>query len=325
MKRKYILGSIADTEAVEKLNPFFPKAFAFLKRPDLAALPAGRYEIAGDDCYAMINETELKPVDEGRCEAHSKYVDVQTPLSAPETFGVAVTPERALDGAFKDGDCVFMDVPFDTVDLKPGEFAVFFPPDDAHAPCLTRGTTGGVHRKVVVKVRNVELIPSFQVDHTKIVPGVYVSRVDAIGGDYATTFDVRMKTPNQEPAIHPNAMHTIEHVVATFLRSDPEWKDRIVYWGPMGCLTGCYLIVKGRPTPREIAPLLLRAFAHCAGYEGEVPGATAVNCGNYLLHDLQMAKWESARYVEILKTRPCYDYPSTERIRTETGRTFFDS
>ena len=82
------------------------------------------------------------------------------------------------------------------------------------------------------------LIASFQVDHTKIVPGIYESRVDEIGGDYATTFDIRMKAPNKEPAIHPNAMHTIEHVVATFLRNDEEWKDRIVYWGPMGCLTG---------------------------------------------------------------------------------------
>ena len=104
-----------------------------------------------------------------------------------------------------------------------------------------------------------DLIASFQVDHTKIVPGIYESRVDEIGGGFATTFDVRMKVPNGEPAVHPNAMHTIEHVVATFLRNDAEWKDRIVYWGPMGCLTGCYLIVKGRPKPQELQPLMLRA------------------------------------------------------------------
>jgi len=168
------------------------------------------------------------------------------------------------------------------------------------------------------------LIASFQVDHTKIVPGIYESRVDEIGGDYATTFDIRMKTPNKEPAIHPNAMHTIEHVVATFLRSDAEWKDRIVYWGPMGCLTGCYLIVKGRPKPQELQPLLLRAFEHLASYDGEVPGATAVNCGNYLLHDLPMAKWEAARYVEILKTDARYEYEMTKRIDTQGG-TFYDS
>ncbi len=168
------------------------------------------------------------------------------------------------------------------------------------------------------------LIASFQVDHTKIVPGIYESRVDEIGGDYATTFDVRMKVPNQEPAIHPNAMHTIEHLVATFLRNDAEWKDRIVYWGPMGCLTGCYLIVKGRPKPQELQPLLLRAFEFTRDFEGAVPGATPVNCGNYLLHDLPMAKWEAARYVEILKTSACYEYPMTKRLDTADG-VFFDA
>ena len=170
-----------------------------------------------------------------------------------------------------------------------------------------------------------ELIASFQVDHTRIVPGVYVSRVDDVGGEKVTTFDVRMKRPNVEPAIHPNAMHTIEHVVATFLRNDPEWKERIVYFGPMGCLTGCYLILKGEPTPQETAALLLRAFEHAAAYEGEVPGATAVNCGNYLLHDLPMARWESRRYADILRERPSYEYPKFQRIEVDGGKTFFDS
>ena len=170
-----------------------------------------------------------------------------------------------------------------------------------------------------------DLIPSFQVDHTLIVPGIYVSRTDTIGGDYATTFDVRMKRPNAEPAVHPNALHTIEHVVATFLRNDPEWKDRIVYWGPMGCLTGNYLIVKGRPTPQEIYPLVVAAFEHMRDYEGPVPGATAVNCGNYILHDLNMAKWEAARFVETLKTKPCFEYPVAQRITTVTGSVFYDS
>ena len=170
-----------------------------------------------------------------------------------------------------------------------------------------------------------ELIASFQVDHTKIVPGIYESRTDEVGNGYVTTFDIRMKTPNAEPAIHPNAMHTIEHVVATFLRNDSEWKDRIVYWGPMGCLTGCYLIVKGRPTPAELCPLMIRAFEHCAKYSGEVPGATPVNCGNYLLHDLPMARYEAERYVRILREEPCFEYPTAERITTEKGMMFFDS
>ena len=169
------------------------------------------------------------------------------------------------------------------------------------------------------------LIPSFQVDHTLIRPGIYVSRTDEIGGDFATTFDIRMKRPNVEPAIHPNAMHTIEHVVATFLRNDGEWKDRIVYWGPMGCLTGCYLILKGRPTGEEICPLILRSFEHLRDYEGPVPGATAKNCGNYLLHDLAMAKWEAAQFVGRLKAEPCFAYPVAERIMTESGSVFYDS
>lgn len=157
-----------------------------------------------------------------------------------------------------------------------------------------------------------DLIPSFQIDHTLIVPGIYESRVDTIGGDFATTFDVRMKRPNAEPAVHPNALHTIEHIVATFLRNDPEWKERIVYWGPMGCLTGNYLIVKGRPKPEEVCPLVLRAFRYLRDYEGDVPGAAAVHCGNYRLHDLAMARWEAARFVEALETHPHFTYPVLE-------------
>jgi S-ribosylhomocysteine lyase len=170
-----------------------------------------------------------------------------------------------------------------------------------------------------------ELIASFQVDHTRILPGIYVSRVDAVGDDFATTFDVRMKRPNVEPAVHPNALHTIEHIVATFLRSDPKWKDRILYWGPMGCLTGNYLIVKGRPTPQEMLPLVLAAFRHCRDYDGAVPGATEVNCGNFRLHDLAMAKWEAARFVEVLEREPCFEYPTSARLMTDDGRVFHDS
>lgn len=170
-----------------------------------------------------------------------------------------------------------------------------------------------------------DLIPSFQVDHTKIVPGIYESRVDAVGDSYVTTFDVRMKRPNTEPAIHPNAMHTIEHIIATFLRNDADWKDRIVYWGPMGCLTGCYLIVKGRPKPEELAPLIIRAFRFCEEYEGVVPGALPENCGNYIFHDLSIAKYEAKRYADILEKSPCFKYPVAERIQTEKGQIFFDS
>ena len=92
-----------------------------------------------------------------------------------------------------------------------------------------------------------KLIPSFSVDHTKIVPGIFESRVDTLGGETVTTFDIRLKRPNREPSVDPAAMHTIEHVVATYLRNHPEWKDQLIYWGPMGCLTGFYIIVKGHP------------------------------------------------------------------------------
>ena len=170
-----------------------------------------------------------------------------------------------------------------------------------------------------------EMIPSFQVDHTRIVPGIYESRLDTLGSEFATTFDIRMKKPKAEPAIHPNAMHTIEHVVATFLRNDDEWKDRIIYWGPMGCLTGCYLIVKGHPAPEEIHPLMIRAFEHMAEYDDVVPGATPENCGNYILHDLNMARYEARLFLDCLKNRPCFEYPTAERITTEKGMTFFES
>jgi S-ribosylhomocysteine lyase len=170
-----------------------------------------------------------------------------------------------------------------------------------------------------------ELIASFQVDHTKIVPGIYVSRVDTMGEERATTFDIRMKRPNVEPSLHPNAIHTIEHVVATFLRNDSEWRDRIIYWGPMGCLTGNYLIVKGTPRSEEIYPLILRAFSSMRDYDGEVPGASAVNCGNYLLHDLEIAKYEAAKFVEQLEKNPSFEYPLSERILTDKGEVFFDS
>ena len=173
-----------------------------------------------------------------------------------------------------------------------------------------------------------DLIPSFSVDHTKIVPGIFESRVDVLGEEYVTTFDVRVKKPNCEPAIAPAAMHTMEHVIATFLRNNDEWKDKLVYWGPMGCLTGFYIIVKGRPASSEMYPILLEAFKYMRDFEGEVPGAQAVNCGNYLMHDLPMAKWEAARYVEYLENADkslIFEYPKTGKLTLDDGQEFFDS
>ena len=145
-------------------------------------------------------------------------------------------------------------------------------------------------------------IPSFTIDHNRLVRGIYVSRQDNVGNDMVTTFDVRMKEPNREPALGQGALHTIEHLAATYLRNHPTWADKIVYWGPMGCLTGNYLLVKGDLTSADILPLMIETFRFIANYEGEIPGASAKDCGNYLLQDLPMARWEANKYLtEVLE------------------------
>lgn len=145
-------------------------------------------------------------------------------------------------------------------------------------------------------------IPSFTINHEKLLRGIYVSRKDKVGGDVVTTFDIRMKEPNREPVVHPGALHTIEHLAATYLRNDPEWSDRVVYWGPMGCLTGNYLLMRGDLQPHDILGLMRRTFAFIAGFTGDVPGAAPRDCGNYLLHDLPMARYEARKYLtEVLE------------------------
>lgn len=134
-----------------------------------------------------------------------------------------------------------------------------------------------------------------------------------------------MTSPNREPALAPSAIHTIEHIVATYLRNNEEWKDRIVYWGPMGCLTGNYLIVKGEYPFEEMRQLMIKAFQHVADYDAEVPGTTPSTCGNYLLHDLPMAKWEAKRYVDRLTNEFCCEYPGIERPTDASGQVFHDA
>lgn len=141
-------------------------------------------------------------------------------------------------------------------------------------------------------------IPSFTIDHERLLRGIYESRKDQVGGETVTTFDIRMKEPNREPVLHNGAIHTIEHLAATYLRNDAEWKDRIIYWGPMGCLTGNYLLIRGDYESRDILDLMRRTFRFVADYEGEIPGAAPRDCGNWLLHDLPMARLEARRYVE---------------------------
>lgn len=144
-------------------------------------------------------------------------------------------------------------------------------------------------------------IPSFTIDHLRLNRGVYVSRKDIVGGETITTFDVRMKLPNREPVLGQGAVHTIEHLAATFLRNHAEWKDRIIYWGPMGCLTGCYFLVRGDYTGADVLPLLRETFAFIASYEGEVPGAAPKDCGTWLLHDLPMARYEAKKFLDVLE------------------------
>lgn len=141
-------------------------------------------------------------------------------------------------------------------------------------------------------------IPSFTINHEKLLRGIYVSRKDEAGGEIITTFDVRMKEPNREPALHVEAIHTIEHLAATFLRNDPEWKDRVIYWGPMGCMTGNYLILKGDLESADVVDLMRRTYRFIATFEGDIPGATAHDCGNYLLNNLPMARWEAKKFLE---------------------------
>lgn len=143
-----------------------------------------------------------------------------------------------------------------------------------------------------------EKIPSFTINHECLLRGIYVSRKDNVGGETVTTLDIRMKEPNREPVLHNGAIHTIEHLAATFLRNDEQWKDRIVYWGPMGCLTGNYLLMKGDLDSRDILDLMRRTFRFIADYEGEIPGASPRDCGNWLMQDLPMARYEARKYLE---------------------------
>lgn len=147
-----------------------------------------------------------------------------------------------------------------------------------------------------------EKIASFQIDHNKLLRGIYVSRQDNVNGNIITTFDIRMKEPNREPALSCEAIHTIEHLAATYLRNDAQWKDRIIYWGPMGCLTGNYLIIAGDLKSEDIVPLMRNTFSFIANFEGEIPGTQPADCGNYRLHSLEEAKKESHIFLDEVLT-----------------------
>ena len=146
-----------------------------------------------------------------------------------------------------------------------------------------------------------EKIASFTIDHIKLVPGVYVSRKDPIGNETITTFDLRMTSPNDEPVMNTAEMHTIEHLAATFLRNHKEFGPKIIYFGPMGCRTGFYLLLAGNYKSKDIVPLMIELFQFIADFDDEVPGASAKDCGNYLDMNLPMARWLAKKYLsEVL-------------------------
>lgn len=147
-----------------------------------------------------------------------------------------------------------------------------------------------------------EKITSFTIDHLKLQPGLYVSRKDKIGAETVTTFDLRFTSPNEEPVMNTAEMHTIEHLAATYLRNEPQWKQRVLYFGPMGCRTGFYLLLAGDYESPEILDLLIGCFRFVAEFSDEVPGASARDCGNYLDMNLPMANYWGRRYAALLES-----------------------
>ena len=143
-----------------------------------------------------------------------------------------------------------------------------------------------------------EKIASFTIDHIKLEPGVYVSRKDTVGSEVITTFDLRMTSPNDEPVMNTAEVHTIEHLGATFLRNHPLYKDKTIYFGPMGCRTGFYLLLAGNYTSKDIVGLIIEMFEFIRDFHDEVPGASPKDCGNYLDMNLGMANYLASRYLE---------------------------
>jgi S-ribosylhomocysteine lyase len=146
-----------------------------------------------------------------------------------------------------------------------------------------------------------EKITSFTIDHIKLQPGLYVSRKDKVGAETVTTFDLRLTSPNEEPVMNTAEMHTMEHLAATYLRNEPCWKENVLYFGPMGCRTGFYLLLKGDLTSEAVLPLVLDCFRFIAAFAGDVPGASAKDCGNYLDMNLPMANYWGRRYATLLE------------------------
>lgn len=151
-------------------------------------------------------------------------------------------------------------------------------------------------------------IASFTIDHTRLERGIFLSRRDTTpSGDVISTFDIRLTRPNREPAVAGTALHTIEHLAATFLRNHAQWAPRVIYWGPMGCLTGSYLLLAGELMSEDIVPLMRETFAFIADFDGDIPGATARDCGNYTYNNLPEAKRVARRFLDEVLAAPAHE------------------
>ena len=158
-----------------------------------------------------------------------------------------------------------------------------------------------------------EKITSFTIDHIKLQPGLYVSRKDMAGETFVTTFDLRLTSPNEEPVMNTAEMHTIEHLAATYLRNEPNWKEKVLYFGPMGCRTGFYLLLTGDYSSRDVLALVTSCFRFIRDFSGEVPGASAKDCGNYLDMNLSMANYWGERYTRLLEMLPMTDWSTRSK------------
>ena len=158
-------------------------------------------------------------------------------------------------------------------------------------------TANEYYQEIFLALLNGEKITSFTIDHIKLQPGVYVSRKDPVGNSVITTFDIRMTSPNEEPVMNTAELHTIEHLAATFLRNHKEFGPKMIYWGPMGCRTGNYLLLNGDYESKDIVPLMVETFEFIRDFQGEVPGASPKDCGNYLDMNLGMAKYLAKKFL----------------------------
>lgn len=149
-----------------------------------------------------------------------------------------------------------------------------------------------------------EKITSFTIDHIKLKPGLYVSRKDSVGPETVTTFDLRLTSPNEEPVMNTAEVHTIEHLAATYLRNEPNWRDKVLYFGPMGCRTGFYLLLTGNYESVDVVELVKNCFAFIRDFQGDVPGASAKDCGNFLDMNLPMANYWGKKYAAMLENIP---------------------